>query len=116
MDYMSNTFGLGPFVLNLNALHDGELADLAAAVRAEQATRTTSAPLDLAEQCLVRCGQHIQAIKAYRTRTNAGLKDAKDACDAFRLTVPGYSQGKTFDPGTGMWVDRKYPHSLVGNW
>lgn len=32
---------------------------------------------------LVARGQHIQAIKAYRDETGAGLKEAKDAIDAF---------------------------------
>lgn len=36
------------------------------------------------EQALVETGRHIPAIKMYRARTGAGLKDAKDACDAYR--------------------------------
>ncbi|QFG67355.1 hypothetical protein [Ornithinimicrobium pratense] len=34
-------------------------------------------------RALVAQGKHIAAIKAYREETGAGLKDAKDAIDAF---------------------------------
>jgi hypothetical protein len=36
------------------------------------------------EMALVESGRHITAIKAYRERTGAGLRDAKDQCDAYR--------------------------------
>jgi hypothetical protein len=35
------------------------------------------------ERALAAAGQKIPAIKAYRNRTGAGLKEAKDAVDAF---------------------------------
>lgn len=37
---------------------------------------------------LVDEGQHIAAIKAYREETGAGLKEAKEAIDAFRDGQP----------------------------
>jgi ribosomal protein L7/L12 len=36
----------------------------------------------------LRAGEMIQAIKAYREATGAGLKEAKDACEAMALQTP----------------------------
>lgn len=52
----------------------GELAEL---------RRETRPGLTPEVRLLVAQGEHIRAIKAYRQETGAGLKEAKDAIDAY---------------------------------
>lgn len=54
--------------------HLAELAPQLPVVRVE---------LDDAEKAMAETGRKIPAIKAYRARTGAGLRDAKDAIDAY---------------------------------
>lgn len=98
-------FKLGIVTLNLQDMNDWDLSQLADAATNEQKRRKGPAELDTTEKCLVRCGQHIQAIKAYRARTSTGLREAKDACDAFRATILDYQDGKTqWSEELGKWI------------
>lgn len=96
-------FKLGAMTLYLDKLSETDFRELECVVQNERTRRGTASELNIAEKCLVRCGQHIPAIKALRDRTGIGLREAKDACDAFRRTVPGWSEGSYFDEATGMW-------------
>ena len=99
-------FKLGIVTLNLQDMNDWDLSQLSDAAANELKRRKGPAELDIAEKCMVRCGQHIQAIKAYRARIpGTGLREAKDACDAFRNTIPDYKEGKTFwSEAEGRWT------------
>ena len=50
--------------------------------------RANPMPLNAEEQNAVLSGEMIQAIKLYRRRTGATLKDAKDQCDRYRGSLP----------------------------
>jgi ribosomal protein L7/L12 len=62
------------------------LAGRAGVGEAELAELRGQAGAMIPEQCqqLVADGKYIEAIKVYRERTGAGLKDAKNAIDAYR--------------------------------
>ncbi|WP_158288542.1 ribosomal protein L7/L12 [Ornithinimicrobium flavum] len=64
----------------------GQLADRAGVDAAELAKLRGSTQPGITPEIrrLVEDGEHIAAIKAYRQRTGAGLKEAKDAVDAYR--------------------------------
>lgn len=108
-------FKLGAFTIDLNYLSEWELSQLKDQINEEERKRKGPAELDIAEKCMVRCGQHIQAIKAYRARIpGTGLREAKDACDAFRNTIPDYKNGKTvWSEVDGGWVT---PSVAGRNW
>lgn len=97
-------FKCGAFIIYLDALNATDFQDLENAVKCERDRRCAMSELSITEKCLVKCGQHIAAIKEFRARTNSGLKDAKDACDAYRRTVPGWFEGSTYDETTNTWV------------
>jgi|HubBroStandDraft_6_1064221.scaffolds.fasta_scaffold146096_3 ribosomal protein L37E len=101
---MSNIFEIGGFSLNLSTISLVDLGKLEEALKKERAVRLPLMELDLTERCLVKCGQHIPAIKAYRNRTLAGLRQSKDACDAYRKTLPGYQDGAVYDEATNGWT------------
>jgi len=96
-------FSLNAFSFDLQYLSNADFDNLETLVKAERSKRSVSQELSVTEQCLVRCGQHILAIKAYRERTSVGLKEAKDACDAFRRTIVGWFEGAGYDETTGRW-------------
>ncbi|HIY22985.1 MAG TPA: hypothetical protein H9837_01560 [Candidatus Brachybacterium merdigallinarum] len=72
-------------VRDLESLVD-ELAERAGLNRYEVAKIREDRAGRIPEECkqLVADGKVIQAVKVYRERTGAGLKDAKDAIDAYR--------------------------------
>ncbi len=57
----------------------------------------------------IRHGQKIQAIKAWRTVTNSGLKEAKDAVDAMARVVPADLTTPPATPWHGVWEDADPP-------
>lgn len=63
-----------------------ELGERAGLDRVELARLREDRVSRIPDECkrLVAEGRHIEAIKAYREHTGAGLKDAKDAVDAYR--------------------------------
>jgi len=92
------------FSINLEALAEYDLDMLSVAVAAEKRRRQGPVELDLAEKCLVRCGQTIPAIKALRARLGLGLREAKDAVDAFRDTIPERPPGGYWSEAEGKWL------------
>jgi hypothetical protein len=76
--------------VDLTTCDDRELDELAAALTAER-TRREPPPINLseAEKCLIRGGHAITAIKLIRERyePRPGLRQAKDACDAYKATL-----------------------------
>lgn len=107
-------FRIGAFTIDLTQMSEWELSNLKTEIENEERKRKGPVELDTTEKCLVRCGQHIQAIKAYRNRIpGTGLREAKDACDAFRNTIPDYKNGKTlWSEPDGCWV---FPNK-VNSW
>jgi hypothetical protein len=52
------------------------------------------------ERDLLRAGQYIEAIKAFRYRMDCGLKEAKDVCDEYRKQYGLLSDGLATDKRT----------------
>lgn len=77
-----------PFVLDLSILTDEQLKDLANCVYCEQQERVNRKinagmfpSLDNEEKLIYRTKGKIEAIKAYRSRTNLSLYEAKAVLD-----------------------------------
>lgn len=56
--------------------------------------------LSMTEEALIESGRFIAALKEYRVRTGAGLKEAKEACDAYKAawTAAGSPLGGILTP------------------
>ncbi|MGO0576584.1 hypothetical protein [Ornithinimicrobium panacihumi] len=63
--------------------HDRIIDQLCAKLGIDRAQVDPVGTLDAQEQLLVQQGRPIMAIKEYRRRTGAGLREAKDVVDRF---------------------------------